>query len=97
MNCPQCGYECPPDFAYCPKCGTALAAPETRTHAIADSIQRYLPQGYADRLMAAGGQMAGERRVVTILFSDVLGSSAMPHFGQEPGSSRSTSGCIGQV
>ena len=27
----------------------------------------------------------------------VRGSSAMPHFGQSPGSSRTTSGCMGQV
>ncbi len=27
----------------------------------------------------------------------VIGSSAMPHFGQLPGSSRTISGCIGQV
>ncbi len=26
-----------------------------------------------------------------------IGSSAMPHFGQDPGLSRITSGCIGQV
>jgi hypothetical protein len=27
----------------------------------------------------------------------IVGSNAMPHFGQSPGSSRTTSGCIGQV
>ena len=36
-----------------------------------------MPQEYVDRLLAAGGQMAGERRLVTILFSDVKGSTAM--------------------
>jgi len=24
MNCPKCHYDCPPDFGFCPKCGTAL-------------------------------------------------------------------------
>jgi hypothetical protein len=24
MNCPECHYDCPPDFGFCPKCGTAL-------------------------------------------------------------------------
>jgi class 3 adenylate cyclase len=36
-----------------------------------------VPAEYADRLLAASGQMAGERRMVTILFSDVKGSTAM--------------------
>jgi hypothetical protein len=24
MNCPNCQHECPPEFRFCPKCGTAL-------------------------------------------------------------------------
>ncbi len=24
MNCPQCGFECSPEFAFCPKCATSL-------------------------------------------------------------------------
>ena len=24
MNCPSCQHECPPEFSFCPKCGTAL-------------------------------------------------------------------------
>ena len=27
MKCPQCGYECAPQFAFCPLCATPLAAP----------------------------------------------------------------------
>ena len=27
MICPKCGFDCPPDFDFCPKCATALAAP----------------------------------------------------------------------
>ena len=24
MNCPNCQHECPPEFSFCPKCGTVL-------------------------------------------------------------------------
>jgi class 3 adenylate cyclase len=36
-----------------------------------------MPQEYLDRLLAAGRQLASERRLVTILFCDIKGSTAM--------------------
>jgi ABC-type oligopeptide transport system substrate-binding subunit/class 3 adenylate cyclase len=36
-----------------------------------------VPKEYAERLLATRGQVRGERRIVTILFSDVKGSTAM--------------------
>ncbi|NIU63665.1 MAG: guanylate cyclase, partial [Pseudomonas stutzeri] len=36
-----------------------------------------MPKEFAERLLATRGQVAGERRMVTILFSDVKGSTAM--------------------
>ncbi|MGD2177793.1 MAG: adenylate/guanylate cyclase domain-containing protein, partial [Anaerolineae bacterium] len=107
MDCPQCDYECPPDFGFCPRCGSVLqhvcdrcgfqmptdftfcpkcgtpAAPpaaqvphDTRT-ALAESVQRLVPKELAERLLTARGQVQAERRIVTILFSDVTGSTAM--------------------
>jgi ABC-type oligopeptide transport system substrate-binding subunit/class 3 adenylate cyclase len=40
-------------------------------------LQRLVPKEYAERLLATRGQVQPERRVVTILFSDVKGSTAM--------------------
>jgi hypothetical protein len=42
------------------------------------TLQRFLPQELAAKLEAvrAGGEMAGERRVVTMLFCDIVGSTA---------------------
>ena len=48
--CPSCGFEAPDDFAFCPKCATALAAPLA---------------------------MPEERKVVTTLFCDLVGFTAM--------------------
>ncbi len=41
------------------------------------SIERLAPKQYIDHLMASSGKIAGERRVVTILFSDIKGSTAL--------------------
>jgi class 3 adenylate cyclase/predicted ATPase len=80
--CPQCGRELLPEAQFCDRCGArrpALAARmEVRRDAAAtEALRRLAPAAYADRLLAAGGRMAGERRMVTILMADVTGSSAL--------------------
>jgi len=82
MLCAQCNTENPERAKFCLECGARLdaaaaPAPSVPQDTIPQRIRRLVPQEYADRLMAAGGQMAGARRVVTILFSDIKGSSAM--------------------
>ncbi|MBS3783229.1 MAG: AAA family ATPase [Anaerolineae bacterium] len=84
LICPACGRQLPPEAIFCDACGARVvavpdqskeeaAAPDAAT----DRLRRLLPQAFAERLRASGGQMAGERRVVTILFCDVTGSTAM--------------------
>jgi len=78
--CTQCGFQAPPDFAFCPKCGTPLApaAPAApATDVTAERLQRLVPREFAERLLATRGQVGKERRLVTILFSDVKGSTQM--------------------
>jgi class 3 adenylate cyclase len=41
------------------------------------AIQRLVPREFAERLLASRGQAGRERRTVTLLFSDVKGSTAM--------------------
>jgi len=82
-TCAQCGAELPVDLEvrFCFQCGAEwqpapeaeVAAPE----AVAERLQRLVPKEYAERLLATGGQPHDERRTVTILFSDVKGSTAM--------------------
>jgi class 3 adenylate cyclase/predicted ATPase len=45
--------------------------------ALAERLQRLVPKELAERLLATRGQVQAERRIVTILFSDVTGSTAM--------------------
>ena len=81
LICSNCGKKNPPEAKFCINCGTQLeklsnlqtsAAPQ-------DPIQKYLPKAYAEKLEIArrAQTMMGERRVVTILFCDVKGSTSM--------------------
>jgi class 3 adenylate cyclase len=45
--------------------------------ALAERLQRLVPKEFAERLLATRGQVQPERRMVTILFCDVKGSTAM--------------------
>ncbi|HJX41693.1 MAG TPA: adenylate/guanylate cyclase domain-containing protein, partial [Anaerolineales bacterium] len=79
--CPNCSAENPPQANFCGSCGQALnAEPQTEAPATdtRDKLLQYIPQELLAKLEAAraGHSMAGERRVVTMLFCDVKGSTA---------------------
>jgi class 3 adenylate cyclase len=82
MECPQCKSNCPPESVFCLKCGAQLGGPAASASAatretLPERIERLVPAEYAERLLATRGQVRKERRVVTMLFSDVKGSTAM--------------------
>jgi ABC-type oligopeptide transport system substrate-binding subunit/class 3 adenylate cyclase len=84
LVCPECGTQLPPSARFCDACGAQVGAlpGEVREEpgapdAVAERLQRLVPRELAERLRASGGEMAGERRMVTILFCDVTGSTAM--------------------
>jgi ABC-type oligopeptide transport system substrate-binding subunit/class 3 adenylate cyclase/tetratricopeptide (TPR) repeat protein len=80
--CPACAAELPPHAEFCISCGAKLGgapteAPGVTPDSAAHRLQRLVPKEYAERLLATRGQVQPERRTVTILFSDVKGSTAM--------------------
>ncbi len=80
--CPQCDATLPPQGRFCPHCGAQVSAPSVEAPidqelAVARTLERLVPREYAERLLATRGQARRERRMVTILFSDVKGSTAM--------------------
>lgn len=79
--CPNCGAELPAEARFCLQCGHRLdAQPDPAPEEGAESpFDRLIPREFAEKLQAARTirAMQGERRVVTILFCDVQGSTAM--------------------
>ena len=79
MTCPGCGSTVQADFAFCPKCGGKLsdARPSPSDTALAPA-----PPAPRDRALAAGSmardrQAEGDRRLVTVLFADLAGFTAL--------------------
>src|ERR1700712_5060352 len=81
--CPQCGTEAPPGFKFCGECGAALtavaAAPapspprETSRHV----PQSYTPPPLAAQILQSRSALEGERKQVTVLFCDLVGSTSL--------------------
>jgi len=76
MVCPECATPNPDEARFCSSCGARLEASSTRRET---RLESYLPKGMLAKLEAAraGRSMRGERRIVTMLFCDVVGSTAM--------------------
>lgn len=85
MKCANCQTVNPDQAKFCMNCGTSLAVtnPGTDggvrdTHVINPSLDKFIPPELMTKFEAARAQdaMAGERRVITMLFCDVKGSTA---------------------
>jgi class 3 adenylate cyclase/ribosomal protein L40E len=83
LTCAECRTELPLGAKFCLYCGTSVVdtpadhGEQVTDDALTTTIQRLVPQEYVERLREAGGRVSRERRLVTILFSDVKGSTAM--------------------
>ncbi|HUF37630.1 MAG TPA: adenylate/guanylate cyclase domain-containing protein [Anaerolineales bacterium] len=91
-GCPNCGHENPPGARFCNECGTALGTGTAGSTKAAARVQpavpvrgdpavplrSLIPDDFAARLASARAkkEMVGERRIVTMLFCDVKGSTA---------------------
>ena len=90
--CPNCGRQNSPDAKFCNNCGFRLGAPAQKPVAAAaapepslppdtglsSAASRFIPNELAAKLQAARASraMVGERRIVSMLFCDVKGSTA---------------------
>ena len=75
-SCPGCGAELSGQAQFCMNCGHQLAQPASDPSQI--RLEQYIPKALLAKLEAARttGGIQGERRVVTMLFCDVTGSTA---------------------
>ncbi|GAG25696.1 unnamed protein product, partial [marine sediment metagenome] len=84
-TCPQCGRIMPLVAVFCDECGSDLAAPpstqappvELSFEEKLENIQRYLPGGLTEKILAQRGKIEGERKQVTVLFCDTEGFSIL--------------------
>jgi class 3 adenylate cyclase/tetratricopeptide (TPR) repeat protein len=83
-TCQACGAENEGQAAFCGECGAKLgpATPPARAdgeaaYDPAAALERLIPREFAERLRASRGHVGQERRLVTILFADIAGSTAM--------------------
>ncbi|MCI0475018.1 MAG: tetratricopeptide repeat protein [Anaerolineales bacterium] len=73
--CINCGFENPANFKFCGNCGAKLDAASAQTPALEprSHIAAPIPDALAQKISSVGKQLEGERRNVTVLFSDISG------------------------
>jgi class 3 adenylate cyclase len=87
FNCPNCGAITPATGKFCKECAYDLRkpkeAPSTEPTPKALSIdekiakiQRYLPKGLTEKILAQRERIEGERKQVTVMFCDMEGFTA---------------------
>ena len=80
--CPNCGQAVSAGSRFCRHCGFDLssgAPPTTRVPRSVDldDLRRAAPSAIADKILAGRERMEGERKRVTALFADIVGSTAL--------------------
>ena len=77
MTCPECAKPIPPDSKFCLECGYDLKKPKTSPPIDFKQPQSYTPKHLADKILTSRSAIEGERKLVTVLFADVAGFTAM--------------------
>ena len=88
--CPKCGAKTPRKSKFCMECGHNLILPsEPAPKALSpeekvEKIQKYLPKGIAEKILAQRDRIEGERKQVTVMFCDMEGFTPFAdRFGPE--------------
>jgi class 3 adenylate cyclase/tetratricopeptide (TPR) repeat protein len=80
LTCPSCGAEVEAGFRFCPDCGFEIAAERAQPPGGDSPRQRFgtsMPAGMADKIRASRRAIEGERKQVTVMFCDLVGSTAV--------------------
>src|SRR5712691_4098192 len=80
--CPACGVSNPPSNKFCGECGAPMTAAAPAPAAAAAparyaSPEAYTPKHLAEKILTSKSALEGERKSVTVMFSDVSGFTAM--------------------
>jgi class 3 adenylate cyclase/tetratricopeptide (TPR) repeat protein len=79
INCSKCRHLNPPASKFCEACGSKLnllpdqAPKELSFDEKLEKIQKYLPEGLAEKILSQRDRIEGERKQVTVMFCDMEG------------------------
>jgi len=79
LICPKCNSENSPENKFCNDCGQNLAQPvkavakELSFDEKLEKIQKYLPKGLTEKILAQRDRIEGERKQITVMFCDMEG------------------------
>ncbi len=79
LRCPSCNMALPIDAKFCNECGHKLSLlSEVPPKGLSfdeklNKIQKYLPKRLAEKILSQKDRIEGERKQVTVLFSDMEG------------------------
>src|SRR5262245_5487474 len=77
LECGACGATNAPTHKFCKECGRALGVRSAPGGASLRSAASYTPKHLADKILRSKAALEGERKLVTVLFADVVGFSAL--------------------
>jgi class 3 adenylate cyclase/tetratricopeptide (TPR) repeat protein len=75
--CPQCGSEVAAEQKFCGDCGRSLKGQSGVGAEIAAPPAAYTPAHLAERILASRYAIRGEKRQVTVMFCDIVGSTEL--------------------
>ncbi len=76
-SCPQCNKLLPPSAKFCDECGQDLRNPQETPLINYDQPQSYTPKHLADKILTSRSSIEGERKLITVLFADVVGYTSL--------------------
>ena len=71
LACPKCDAFITPDSKFCDECGYDLSKPAIAPPVHYSEPNSYTPRFLADKILTTRSSIEGERKLVTVLFSDV--------------------------
>jgi class 3 adenylate cyclase/tetratricopeptide (TPR) repeat protein len=74
-RCAACGAELPDGARFCPGCGRAVETPAAAD--VRSVPEGYTPRHLAEKILTSRSAMEGERKPVTVLFCDLVSSTAL--------------------
>jgi class 3 adenylate cyclase/tetratricopeptide (TPR) repeat protein len=77
LTCSNCGNELQINDKFCGKCGHDLSEPTKATAIDYSEPQSYTPKFLAEKILTSRSSIEGERKLVTVLFADVVDYTAM--------------------